>query len=80
MIAVLTQTYGNDRRELYDIRQKNSLLQYFISQFDSNIYSFHNSSKETINLFKSLNNDLNTIYYEYNNISYPTCIFNLIEN
>jgi len=79
MIAILTQTYGNDRRELYEIRQKNSLLHYFISQFDINIYSFHNSSKETIDFFKSTNNNPNTIYFEYNNVSYPNCIFNLIE-
>jgi hypothetical protein len=77
MIVVLTQTYGNDRKELYDIRSKDSLLQYFISQFDHDIYSFHNCSKETIEYYKSKNT--NKEYVEYVDIPYTHTIYHLID-
>jgi hypothetical protein len=77
MIVVLTQTYGNDRKELYDIRSKDSLLQYFISQFDHDIYSFHNCSKETIEYYKSKN--INREYVEFGDIPYTHTIYHLID-
>ena len=64
---------------LYDIRIKDKLLNYFINSFDANYYSFHNCNKETIDYFKKINNNQNTNYLEYNNISYTNTIYNTIQ-
>ena len=72
MITIITQTYGNERRELYEIRSKDKALQYFIDQFDHNIYSFHNCSEETINFYKAKNT--NKEYIEFNGITYTETI------
>lgn len=77
VIVVLTQTYGDDRKELYNIKSKDNLLQYFISQFDHDIYSFHNCSKETIEYYKSLNS--NKEYIEFSNMPYTHTIYHLID-
>jgi hypothetical protein len=77
MIVVFTQTYGDNRRELYEIRNKDINLKKFISHFDLNIYSFHNSSKETIEYFVS-NNNIKTEIIQFNGISYPNCIKEVI--
>jgi len=79
MIAVFTQTYGDDRRELYQIREKDNLLNYFVSSFDMNIYSFHNCSSQTIDFFKSINKMNNTKYYELNNLSYTDSLKFIID-
>jgi len=72
MIVVITQTYGAGRKELYDIRSKDEMLKYFISSFDHDIYSFHNSDIETINYYKSCN--FNREYLEFNGVSYTETI------
>lgn len=76
MIVTITQTYGDQRKELYDIRSQDHLLKYFLDSFDHDIFSFHNCHKDTIDYFKSKNSSKE--YIEYNNINYTDTIKNLI--
>jgi hypothetical protein len=77
MIITITQTYGDDRRELYDIRSKDNLLKYFISSFDHDIFSFHNSSSSTIDYFKNTNKSSELV--EFGNIPYTSTLKLIIE-
>lgn len=53
-ICVFTQTYSDDRGELYKYHCKDQSDIDFRNQFDLNLYSFHNSSDEYVeNLLKS---------------------------
>jgi hypothetical protein len=79
MTVSFTQTYGNGRKLLLDIYSRDNKLIEFKNLFDLNLYSFHNSSKETIEYFKSINKVKNTEIIEFNDISYGQCIKNLIE-
>lgn len=46
-VCVFTQTYGNDRGEIFDWKLKDENFNWFIQQFHS-ILSFHNTSDEFI--------------------------------
>jgi hypothetical protein len=77
MICVFTQTYGNNRSELFDWKIRDSNLNFFIQQFDHSILSFHNSSE---NYRKEILKKYD-IYKEvmiFDNISYPKCLQNII--
>lgn len=53
-ICVFTQTYSNDREELFKYHCKDQSDIKFRNQFDLNLYSFHNSPDEYVeNLLKS---------------------------
>lgn len=67
------QTYG-DRRELLKIRFNDKKLIDFYSNFDINIFSFHNSPREVIDWFKENNNIPNLKIFINNDISYTGCI------
>jgi hypothetical protein len=47
-ICVFTQTYSNDREELFKYHCKDQSDIDFRNQFDLNLYSFHNSSDEYV--------------------------------
>lgn len=72
-ICVFTQTYGNDRHELFQYHNFDSSDIEFRNNFDLNLYSFHNSDKNYMNeilendYFKQIKN-LEIITYE--NINY----------
>jgi hypothetical protein len=73
-ICVITQTYSDNRIELFNYHNLDENDNYFRNKFDGNIYTFHNLSDEyyetliKMDYFKNLNN-LSLI--RYNNISYP---------
>jgi hypothetical protein len=72
-IAVFTQTYSDFRKELYDYHSLDIDDINFRNNFDINIFSFHNSSKNFQNDIKNSKyiNNINKIeFIEYNNISY----------
>ncbi len=71
--CVFTQTYGNDREELYKYHNLDELDIYFRNSFDLNLYAFHNVSEEMRN--KLLSNSYfskidNLEVVVYDNISY----------
>ena len=72
-ICVFTQTYSNDREELFKYHCKDQSDIDFRNQFDLNLYSFHNSPDEYVkellecDYFKKIKN-LKVI--RQNNISY----------
>lgn len=72
------QTYGNDRKELLEIKFRDKQLLNFLSFFDVNIFSFHNCSNELINWFKAKNNIPNLKLFINNNITYTECIKRLL--
>jgi hypothetical protein len=67
-IAVFTQTYENDRQEIFDYKVKDKNFIAFIKNFDS-FLSFHNCSDDTINSLKEKQLGYNN-YLIYNNINY----------
>lgn len=77
MLVSFTQTYGDERKQLYDIYNRDEKLIEFKNLFDLNIYSFHNSSEETIEYFKSINK-VNNIEILKTNKRYTYCIRDLI--
>ena len=77
MIITITQTYGDHRKELYDVRSRDSLLKYFIESFDHDIFSFHNCSESTIEYFKKYNSSRE--YIVQNNISYTNSLKFMID-
>ncbi len=50
--CVFTQTYGDDRIEIFDYRKLDKVDIFFRNHFDLNYYSFHNSSDRYINEVK----------------------------
>jgi hypothetical protein len=67
-ICVFTQTYSNNREELYKYHELDFLDVEFRNNFDLNLYAFHNSDQEYVEIikgYKYLNNlkDINIIYY-----------------
>lgn len=72
-ICVFSQTYSNNRLELFNYHSKDDTDILFRNNFDLTLYSFHNCdrfySKNLLNLdyFKNITN-LETIFYD--NISY----------
>ena len=74
MLVSFTQTYGNDRTQLYEIYSKDEKLIEFKNLFDTNIHSFHNCHPKTIEKYKKFNKVKNTKYLYFNNIKYPLII------
>lgn len=70
MLISFTQSYGDDRRDLLRVYERDQRLIDFKNQFDINIYSFHNSSKETVDFFKLKNRVDNVVLFEFNNVNY----------
>lgn len=78
MICLFTQTYGNERSELFDWKLKDENLNFFIQQFDHSVLSFHNSSKE----FREKTIERYNVYKQniaFNDISYPECFRRIYE-
>jgi len=82
MIASFTQTYSDNRTELFEFHNKDKIDIYFRNKLDANYYAFHNSPSEYINTtlenpyFKSLNN---IQYIYYNNIPYTKSFFETLQ-
>jgi hypothetical protein len=74
MLVSFTQTYGNDRSKLHEIYSVDKRMIELKNLFDINIHSFHNCNHETITNYKKLNKVNNSMYLEFNNISYPKTI------
>ena len=69
-----TQTYGDSRRQLLEIKFKDKQLLEFLSFFDYNIFSFHNCSEDIIKFFQNNNNIPNARIIINNGITYTDCI------
>jgi len=72
-ICIFTQTYGNDRKTLFDYHNHDHMDIEFRNSFQMNLYSFHNSDESYINELLSytyLSNINNLKTLRYNNISY----------
>ena len=72
-ICVFTQTYSNNRHELFHYHELDQLDIDFRNNFDYNLYSFHNSDDNYINeitKFNYFNNLKNIEFINYENISY----------
>jgi len=73
------QTYGNERKQLLEIKFRDKRLLEFLSHFDINIISFHNCSNEIIEWFKENNNIPNLKIFKNENINYTQCIKRLLD-
>ena len=82
MIASFTQTYSDNRTELFEFHSKDKPDIYFRNKLDTNYYAFHNSPSEYIKniveypYFKSLNK---IQYIYYNDITYPKSFFETLQ-
>jgi len=74
MLVSFTQTYADNRKSLYKMYAKDSVLIDFKNQFDLNIHSFHNCSKDTIHFYKKHNYVKNSEYWEFMGIPYSETI------
>lgn len=73
-ICVWTQTYGDNRQEIFEWKNKDTNLNYFISQFDHSLFSFHNCSEDSKKKILSFNFPYKeTISYDH--MSYQECFF-----
>ena len=73
MLASFTQTYGDARKEIYDLKEFDIPDICFRKLCDTNYYSFHNCSSSTIDYTKSKKwfEQSNYNILQHNNISYP---------
>jgi hypothetical protein len=72
-ICTFTQTYSNDREELFKFHNNDLSDIYFRNQFDLNIYSFHNCSTEYVDKllqYEYFQKIKNLKIFRYNDISY----------
>lgn len=82
MLCSFTQTYSNNRNELFYYHNKDKTDIYFRNKLDKNYYIFHNSQHNYIEhiiqneYFKKIKN-LDVI--TYNNISYTHSFFNTLK-
>jgi len=82
MICSFTQTYSNNRQELFDFHNKDTTDIYFRNKLDKNYYAFHNSDNEytskilNTNYFKQIKN-LNII--KYSDISYTESLYKTLQ-
>jgi hypothetical protein len=74
MLVSFRQTYGDNRKELYDIFSRDRRLLDLYNICDLNIQSFHNCSEETIDYFKERIHIERPLYLEFRNISYTETI------
>ena len=71
MIASYTQTYSDNRSELFDFHNKDKNDIYFRNKLDKNYYVFHNCSDEYKNIItKYPYFGFNPEFISYNNICY----------
>jgi hypothetical protein len=68
------QTYGDARKQLFDIRFKDRKFIELLSFFDINIFSFHNCHRDIVEYFKANCNIPNSKIFINNGISYTDCI------
>ena len=79
MLISFRQTYGNDRKELYDILSKDQNLLSLYNLCDINIQSFHNCSKDTIDYFKNTVKIENPLYLEFNDVPFTHTVKRVVE-
>jgi len=77
MLVSFTQTYGNERTELFDIANKDKKLIELKNLCDVNIFSFHNCDDFVIEKFKEVNKVQNTHIIKYDFPHYTDCIIEL---
>lgn len=82
MICSFTQTYSNNRGELFHYHSKDKSDIYFRNKLDKNYYVFHNSSTEykvdIINNNKYFDEVKNMEIISYDNISYTHSFYNTL--
>jgi hypothetical protein len=74
VVVSFRQTYGDERKQLYDIFAKDKRLIELLDLCDINLHSFHNCSQETIDYYKSKNKVKNSEYLEFNECTYTETI------
>jgi len=80
-ICAFSQTYGDDREELYEYLKNDNSSINFRNSFDLNLYSFHNSSREYIDRIKKeeyFTKLKNLKLIEFNNIEYTHTLRNVL--
>lgn len=75
---VFTQTYGNNREDIFKWKLKDHNLNHFIHSFDG-LISFHNSSIDYINHILATYKLPYKQLITFNNISYPKCFKHILE-
>ena len=81
-ICVFTQTYSNNRQELFKYHELDYLDIEFRNNFEFNLYSFHNSTPEymkIINEFNYLKSLKNINIISYSNLSYTETFKNTLQ-
>ena len=78
MLVSFRQTYGDNRTQLLDIYSKDKKLHELLNQCDINIFSFHNSSEETIKYFEDRNNVKDSKILKFQHVTYGQCIQQLL--
>lgn len=81
-ICVFTQTYSDNRKELFKYHELDFLDIEFRNNFEYNLYSFHNSTPEyikIINEFNYLKNLKNINIISYTNLSYTETFKNTLQ-
>jgi len=82
MIASFSQTYSDNRSELFDYHNKNIVDINFRNKLDKNYYIFHNSPEIYVkkileyDYFKKINN---STILTYNNITYNKTVFETLK-
>jgi len=82
MICSFTQTYSNNRQELFYYHNKDTSDIYFRNKMDKNYYAFHNSPEEYISdtcdqeYFKQINK---VQVLRYNDMSYTETLFKTLQ-
>ena len=82
MICSFTQTYSNNRNELFEFHNKDNVDINFRNKLDKNYYIFHNSPESyrqyicQNNYFKKINNNL---IISYNNMYYTQTVFETLK-
>jgi hypothetical protein len=80
-ICSFTQTYSDQREELFDFHDNDSVDIYFRNKLDDNFYVFHNCSENYINKIQSkkyLNDIAKKQIISLNNITYPQSLLNTL--
>lgn len=81
MFCSFTQTYSNNRNELFEYHNKDKTDIYFRNKLDKNYYIFHNSPhpyREKIIKNNYFNNIKNIEIISYDNISYTHSFYNTL--
>jgi hypothetical protein len=79
MIASYTQTYSDDRKELFDFHNKDEKDIYFRKKMDKNYYVFHNCSEKYKNVISNYDYfQFKPEFISYDNISYTHSFMNTL--